>query len=45
MRVNFQVFLAWMDLVLDMNSHYSSSDWAKFKHNNQPELCMCKLNQ
>ena len=29
----------------DMNSHYLSSDWAIFKHNNQPDLCMCKLNQ
>ena len=36
---------AWTDLVLDMNSHNLSSDWAKFKQNNQPDLCMCKLNQ
>ena len=33
------------DLVSDVNPHYLSSDWAKFKHYNQPELCMCQLNQ
>ena len=39
------MYVSLTDLVKDMNSHYLSSDWAKFKHNNQPEKCMCELNQ
>ena len=31
------MYVSLTDLVKDMNSHYLSSYWAKFKHNNQPK--------